>query len=233
MMTRRVVVCLTGAVDQTSGSNQGFSQLCDGLSPGTEIVRASSGGSSYSSWATFPSTGAGQAVTNATFAALDRNADQQVNAADGPITLTIVGFSWGGVNAGDLATQLGNRASINHTHLRMRLIILDAYQPTSSGVSVAAAVDEAWSFRHRTTPSGDCSAGAPLGPYRGVRLRCAAGRPCSDYDFSAAPTQIFNGYPGSSVGHCEVPTAATPYVRELVLQDAIMTPLPPAVPVTP
>lgn len=229
---RRVVVCLTGAVDQNSGSNADFSQLCDQLASQFTVVRSCSGATCFSSFATFPSTSAGTAVTNATFAALDTNQDQRVNEADGPTSLTIVGFSWGGVNGGDLASRLSSDSRIDQASLGLRLVLLDAYQAFVSGVSVASNVDDAWSFRHTVVPQGDCSSGAPLGPYRGVRLRCAAGRPCFDHDFSAAPTTLFGGLPGSAIGHCEVPRAASSYVFQLVQSGAI-TSAPPTIPVTP
>ncbi len=151
-VARQVVVCLTGAVDQSSPSNAGFTQLCDQLGASVTLVRSCRGSACASSFATFPATSAGATVTDATFAALDLNQDQRVNAADGPTTLTILGFSWGGVNAGDLAERLSSDGRIAHAQLRMRLVILDAYQPFVSGVSPAANVDEAWSFRHTVTP---------------------------------------------------------------------------------
>lgn len=229
---RRVVVCLTGAVDQTSGSNADFSQLCDQLAAQFTVVRSCSGATCFNSFATFPSTNAGAAVTNATFDALDTNQDQRVNAADGRTALTIVGFSWGGVNGGDLASRLSSDSRIDHASLELRLVLLDAYQPLVTGVQVAPNVDDAWSFRHTVVPQGDCSSGAPLGPYRGVRLRCAAGRSCFDHDFSSAPATLFGGLPGSTIGHCDVPRAAGSYVLQLVRSGAISAP-PPSIPVTP
>jgi hypothetical protein len=229
---RQVVVCLTGAVDQNSASNAGFTQLCDQLGMAATLVRSCAGSTCASSFATFPAQSAGAAVAAATFAALDRNGDRLVYVSDGPTTLTIVGFSWGGVNAGDLAEQVSADPRIVHAHLSLRLVILDAFQPFVPGVRVAANVDEAWSFRHTVTPATDCSRGAPLGPYRGVRLRCAAGRPCFDHDFSAAPNSTFGSLPGRYVGHCEVPQAAAPFVMQLVQQGTVTLP-PPAVPVGP
>jgi len=110
-------------------------------------------------------------------------------------------------------------------------VILDAYQPLVTGVSLVSNVDEAWSFRHTITPSSDCSRGAPLGPYRGARLRCAAGRACFDHDFSAAPNTVFGWQVGRDIGHCEVPQAAAPFVAQLV-SGGIVTALPPSVPVS-
>jgi hypothetical protein len=230
---RQVVVCLTGAVDQTSGSNADFTTLCDQLGSLSSVVRSCSGATCYSSWATFPSTTVSAGMADATFAALDRNGDHLVNAADGPTTLTIVGFSWGGVNGGDLASRVSGDGRVDHTLLTLRLVMLDAYQTFVTGVTPAANVDEAWSFRHTVTPSGDCSSGAPLGPYRGVRVRCAAGRRCYDHDFSAAGSQLFGGQTGASVGHCDVPRAANAFVQQLVSTGVITSPLPPSIAVTP
>jgi hypothetical protein len=231
--TRRLVLCLTGAVDESSASNAGFTALCNSLSMSASLVRACSGATCQSTWVTFPNTTVGTAVVNAAFDALDVNRDRLVTSADGPVTLTILGFSWGGVNGEDLAAQLSNDGRITHAALTLRLVVLDAYQPFVGGVTAAPNVDEAWSFRHTRTPPGDCSLTAPLGPYKGVRLRCAAGRRCFDYDFSAAGAQRFSGIAGNAVGHCDVPAAAGAFVTQLVTQGQVTLPLPPAVPVTP
>ena len=50
---------------------------------------------------------------------------------------------------------------------------------------------------------------------------------------SLAPAQTFNGLVGTSVGHCDVPSAARPYVLELVGAGSTSTTLPPSVPVSP
>jgi hypothetical protein len=98
-------------------------------------------------------------------------------------------------------------------------------------VKAARAVDEAFSFRHSVAPRSDCSTGAPLGPYLGVRLRCAPGQRCFDFDFSAAPGELFSGRRGNDVGHCDVPDVSAGYVTSLVTTGKLVAPLPPSMPV--
>ena len=228
---RQVVVCMTGAIDQTSGSNDGFSQLCDALQPVATVVPECVDGRCWSSFATFTSAAPVGKLSDATFQALDVTADGKVDAADGATTLTLLGFSWGGVTAADLSRALSNDQRIDHTFLTLRLVALDAFQPSLPDVKAARAVDEAFSFRHSVAPSGDCSSFAPLGPYLGLRLRCSAGQRCFDFDFSAAPGEQFSGRRGRDVGHCDVADAAAGYVTSLVTTGRLVAPLPPSVPV--
>lgn len=226
---RQVVVCMTGAIDQNSGSNDGFSQLCDALESVATVVPECVNGTCWSSFATFTSAEPIRKLSDATFQALDITADGTIDAADGATTLTLVGFSWGGVTAADLSRALSNDQRIDHTFLTLRLIALDAFQPSLADVKAARAVDEAFSFRHSVAPTSDCSSFAPLGPYLGLRLRCAAEQRCFDFDFSAAPTEQFSGRRGRDVGHCDVADVAARYVTSLVTTGKLVAPLPPSV----
>ena len=226
---RQVVVCMTGAIDQNSGSNNGFSQLCDALRSVATVVPECVEGTCWSSFATFTSSEPIRKLSDATLQALDVTADGTVDAADGATTLTLVGFSWGGVTAADLSRALSSDKRIDHTFLTLRLIVLDAFQPSLPDVKAARAVDEAFSFRHSVAPRSDCSAFAPLGPYLGLRLRCAPGQRCFDFDFSAAPGERFSGRRGNDVGHCDVPDVAAGYVTSLVTTGKLVAPLPPSV----
>ncbi|MDP1827093.1 MAG: hypothetical protein Q8L48_27715 [Archangium sp.] len=230
---RPVTICLTGAcpdLGANCSSNQYFTDICDELALGDAgVVRSSSG----TTFATAVDTDAAS-VAGPLFLALDRNGDNQVNQLDGPIVLNILGFSWGGKNVEDLANRVTTDSRIDQTVLYSRVVVLDAFQPFNNGaVTMPVGLDEAWSFRHSVAPSGDCSNAAPLGPYLGLRLACAAGQSCRDHDFSLAPTTFFNGLSGSSIGHCDVPFAARPYVLDLVARGQTTTPLPPSVPVSP
>lgn len=231
--SRLVTVCLTGAVDQTSGSNDYFSDICDELlALDAGVVKSCSGSTCYSSFATFPSDTA-DAVLEPVIAALDENHDGRVTAADGPTTLNVIGFSWGGVNAADLSSRVRADSRVAPAAFTHRLIVMEAYQLGVSGVPVPQGVDGAWSFRRSVVPSTDCSSGAFLGPYVGVPIRCASSQRCFDYDFSLAPNTFFNGFYGRDVGHCAVPRAAHPYVVDLALRGATSRTPPPSVPVTP
>lgn len=230
---RQVTVCLTGAIKQSDSSNSGFSHLCDALEArDAGVLRDCSQGTCFSSFATFPKTNA-DAVYPAVFASLDSNRDGTVDALDGPVELNVLGFSWGGVNAAALSAKLASDARIHqHPQLRHRLIVFDAYQPLVSSVTAPATVEAAYSFRHSQVPAGDCSRSAPLGPYKGVRLRCAAQQSCFDFDFSLAANRSFSGILGSDVGHCDVPEASEEFALELLQFGRLSNP-PPSVPVTP
>lgn len=230
---RPVTVCLTGACSDLSancGSNQGFTDICDALAAlDAGIVRSSSG----TTFATALSNNA-STVAGPLFTALDKNGDNKVDALDGLIDLNILGFSWGGKNSDDLANRVVTDTRIDRSVIHSRVIVMDGYQPFETKVAIPAGIDRAWSFRHSVAPATDCSNGAPLGPYLGLRLACASGQQCSDYDFSIAPsTQTFNGYHASNIGHCDVPYAAHDFVMSLVLTGQPGSNLPPSVPVTP
>jgi hypothetical protein len=226
---RQVVVCLTGAVNQTSGANAGFSAICDTLATrGLTVVKSGV----YSSFATFPNLTA-SGIAEPAFKALDKNGDNKGNALDGATDLNLIGFSWGGVNLESLALALADDPRIDHAWLNFRFITLDGFQPNQSVINVPDAVDAAWSFRHSVAPASDCSNGAPLGPYLGRRIACNPGHVCADYDFSLAPNTTFSGVLGRNIGHCTVPRAASAYVYDLVLRGVFSRPLPPSVPVRP
>lgn len=226
---RQVVVCMTGAVDQNSGSNDGFTQLCDALQPVATVVPECVDGRCWSSFATFTASDPVRKLSDAAFQALDVTADGAIDSADGATTLTLVGFSWGGVTAADVSRVLSNDKRIDHTFLTLRLVVLDAFQPSLIDVKAARAVDEAFSFRHSVAPRSDCSSFAPLGPYLGLPLRCGPDQRCFDFDFSAAPSDRFDGRLGRDVGHCDVPDVALLYVKSLVTTGKLVAPLPPSV----
>ncbi len=220
---------MTGAVDQNSGSNFQFAAVCDALQPLATVVPECVGGTCWSTFATFTSSEPVKKLSDATFKALDVTADGTIDAADGPTTLTLLGFSWGGVTAADLSRALSSDKRIDHEFLTLRLIALDAFQPSLPDVKAARAVDEAFSFRHSVAPRGDCSAFAPLGPYLGLPLRCGAGQRCFDFDFSLATSERFAGRPGRDYDHCDVPQAAAEFVKRLVTTGKLVAPLPPSV----
>jgi hypothetical protein len=225
LAARPVTLCLTGACPLFTvncSSNDQFTEVCEHLAGLDAGVVASSSGHTF---ATYPVENAAT-VMAPLFAALDRNHDGAVNATDGPVDLNLLGFSWGGKNLGDLTERLTADARIDQATLHVRVVMLDPYQPFKGPVVMAAAVDEAWNFRHATAPSDDCSRRAPLGPYLGLPLQCPVGMPCHDYDFSLTG-QSFQGIPGDRVGHCDVALAARDFIFELLLQGHITSPLPP------
>lgn len=104
-------------------------------------------------------------------------------------------------------------------------------------LSVPGNVDEYVELRHSVSPAFDCSSGAPLGPYEGLRPHCAAGQRCTDYDYSLAPAQAFptrggGSLLGADIGHCEVPMVGAVPILD-ALSGTPFTSYPPQVPVQP
>ncbi len=206
-------ICLTGALDQSSASNNGFTALCDDARiPG--LVRDCSSGTCLS---TFDNVGpsVGGDIYPVLFSALDVNADGELDDLDPPCAVNILGFSWGGINAVDLAELFLTDANVSTSRRRVDLLVLlDAYQPfMGSSVDIPSGVARTLSFRHSVAPAGDCSTSAPLGPYLGIPPACAGSTTCQDHDYSRAPDTTFcvasgGTYDGTDVGHCEVPVAA-------------------------
>ncbi len=209
----QVTMCFTGAPAR-GGSNVPFDVICDDPSV-PNVVRSCDGLSCYN---TFNTLG-----TNATslyaklFAALDTNGDMLVNAQDQQTRVNLLGYSWGGISAVQVAAKLGSDTRIDANLRRVyRLIVMDAYQPLATLV-VPTSVERFVSFRHSSSPSGDCSAGVPLGPFEGIVPRCYANQSCFDYDYSQSPSGSFStsdglSYLGSQIGHCEVPAVAAPAI---------------------
>ena len=212
-------MCLTGAIDHASSSNAGFRTICESAVIAGRIDDCRSA-PCKSTWGTFPSASAAP-VWEAVFAALDTNKDGLVDSADAACELDVVGFSWGGVNAVDLAKRMNvdNRVLPVRRAVH-RLVAIDAYQPSASLV-VPPNVLRAVSFRHSVASPSDCSSGAPLGPYLGIAPRCTAPSACRDFDFSLSPDASFGGLLGKNVGHCDVPTAAASLVAQFLADQAL------------
>lgn len=234
-------ICLTGAINQSSGANDAFSALCDDARLG-DVVQDCDSGRCYSSFDTFPSKDVGGAYA-ALFAALDANRDGRVDDADKPCSINVLGFSWGGMNAVRLAQRLVDDARVSPSVRIEYLVMLDAYQPFAASPLVPARVRHSLSFRHSIAPRLDCSRSAPLGPYLGLSPRCPAGQDCADYDFSRSPETMFPLYrrassagrevPGRDVEHCDVSAAAHEAVIAMLNGRAYAGLLPAVVPVRP
>jgi pimeloyl-ACP methyl ester carboxylesterase len=170
-------------------------------------------------------------VWEAVFAALDTNADRVLDASDERCQLDVLGYSWGGVNAVDLARRMHADSRVGAPWAVTRLVLLDAYQPGAKLV-IPPNVERVVSFRHSIAPANDCSRDAPFGPYLGLAPRCAAvpnavsAQLCEDFDFSLSAGR----FRGGAVGHCDVPRAAQAAVVQ-VLRDEPLTEAPPSVPV--
>lgn len=211
--TCAISLCLTGAMNHETPSNQHFRHLCaNPRIPG--LIRDCFNGEcnqTFDSFLQFPLL----TVYPALFNALDRTGDGRIDEDDPVCEVNLIGFSWGGVNAVSIAGHLARDPRIPETHRRVsNLVLLDAYQPFSAGrMQVPESVERVLSIRHSRAPQHDCSKEAPLGPYLGLAPHCTEASDCEDYDYSTSPYDRFVGSDGNTVygdrvGHCEVPYVA-------------------------
>lgn len=222
----RRTVCLTGAIDHESDANVGFRAICESNLVTGRIDDCRSG-TCKSTFGTFPSNVTTE-VWNVVFAALDTNGNGKLDAVE-TCELDLLGFSWGGVNAVDLARRMFEDDRVAPTWKVTRLVLLDPFQPYAS-ITVPPNVSRSFELRHSVAPPGDCSNTGPLGPYLGIPATCAAGQACRDFDFSKSPDVTFGGIRGSAVGHCDVPAAARANVAQ-ILRDQPLTGAPREIPV--
>ena len=214
-----VTMCLTGAINHSSGSNSRFRNLCeDPRIPGR--IPDCRSGKCYSTWGSFTQSPKRDLLPGLVDA-LDTNGDGYVNDRDQACQVNLVGFSWGGVNAVELARAFalsdkvsGSRATVD------RLIVMDAFQPfRSETLKVPVNVSMARNYRHSVAPTENCSRWAPLGPYRGFPLRCPSWQSCREYDYSMDPGGLYRSpygqYRGRNVDHCTVPAVS----HEAVIGD--------------
>ncbi len=214
-----VTVCLSGAGPKHVGGNPAFAQLCEPL-PGLVPACDAEGTCSPAFQITEK-----KAALDAALAALDRNDDGRVGEGDPVCVFNIVGYSWGGVNATELAKAFLHDERIAPTHRAVdRLVLIDPYRPMAR-VEVPRGVSRFHSIRQSDPPANDCSRNSPLGPYRGLLPRCEAAETCEDLDVSNTPdtrypTSDGRTVRGRDVGHCRVVRIATPMVWSLFGLDA-------------
>ena len=210
----QVTMCLTGAPSRGS-SNTPFDVICDDPSiPG--VIQSCEGGSCFNTFNTF-GIDAKNSIYPKLFAVLDTNHDSAVNGQDTTCAVNLLGYSWGGVSAVQIATALSTDSRVDPARRQVyRLFVMDPFQRDLlkiATVTVPTNVIRFVEYRHSVTPSGDCSAGAPFGPYKGIRPKCYAGSNCIDYDYSQTSTSQYPDssggfYTSSQIGHCEVPRVA-------------------------
>ena len=159
--------------------------------------------------------------------ALDTNHDGQVTSADAAVTLTVVGYSWGGYNAVDFINAVASDRRFGADRKQVaKFFALDAFRTDylivpRARMDVPANVQKFYSFRHTVAPADDCSIilGGLLGPFTGRVPYCTGSTECHDYDFSRADAT-------KNVDHCAVPDAAHDDVVE-INSGAPPTALPP------
>ena len=147
----------------------------------------------------------------------DTNGDGFVNRGDKQCKTAIVGYSWGGVLANELAARYLHSPRVSPEKGLSALVLIDPFRPLSGPqLEVPKGVEHTWVYRHSKAPSFDCSANLPLGPYRGFSARGAG---TTNYDFSLAGDALV-GEGGmlraSDVSHCTVVDAAAAAVEHNV-----------------
>lgn len=147
--------------------------------------------------------------------ALDTNNDGVVTNLDARVDLTLVGYSWGGFNARDVAERIGTDWRFSPSRRSVaRLFTLDAFRTDylypRSEIRVPANVGTFYSFRHSVGPDDDCSSFlyGLIGPFTGRDPSCTGTTVCHDYDYSKAAST-------AGIDHCEVPEAATPAILDI------------------
>lgn len=192
---RRVLLCQQGLSDRTMEWDKGLFDICEGAeAAGLDLV-----------WdGDYPAFGALDQFRayDALFDELDENDDGFVNAKDSPALVHLVGFSWGGINAADVADSLRRDDRVVPARRGVAaLVLLDAFQPQISRVTIPSNVARAWVYRQTDTTSGDCSTYASLGfGFNGHRPKAKSQKTvCSMYDLDTF---------ADDVGHCDVPLVA-------------------------
>jgi hypothetical protein len=229
-------VCTTGAFSRAD--NPEFNAICDYPEIASTVVQSCAGGACFNTFETFLVDA--NTIYAKLFSALDENHDGKYDDKDPACEVNLLGFSWGGVAAVQIAGALLADAKVAPSRRKVhRVVSLDPYQPVLAGLQVPAGIDQFLSFRHSVSPQVDCSNDSALGPYKGLTPHCATSASCTDYDYSLAPNVEFpllagRTIKGSEVGHCDVPDLAHPILRALYQgQPLPANALPPTVPVTP
>ena len=209
----RITICLTGAMDHRTPSNDAFRILCEDERIDGIVYDCQDGAcnQTFDSFLQFPLLSVYPALTEA----IDRNNDGIIDQDDPVCEIRLIGFSWGGVNALSVAHHLHQDRQIPDSHKNIaKAVLLDAFQPFSaSRMVVPENVYSVRAFRHSIAPPNDCSRHSPLGPYLGFAPICSTAQDCADYDYSAFPNDVFydrdeNPHFGREIGHCMVPGMA-------------------------
>jgi pimeloyl-ACP methyl ester carboxylesterase len=203
--TVRRQLCLYGATQVTDGANPVFDDLCEALpDPLRNPVEDIAG------FRIFELDDARAAMLTA----LDTDGDGLVTDADEAI-VDVLGYSWGGVNALQLA--LHEEPGVTATRpLIGRVAVIDPFVPPhDEPIVLGGPVEQVWSYGHSESPSWDCSALAPLGPYRSRPIDCGStDAPCAEYDLSRDRV----------VGHCTIVLEAGDWALENVVDGTSPAP---------
>ena len=192
---RRALLCEQGLSDRVADWDKGLFAVCeDAEAEGLELIHDGT----YPAFAALEENGAYEAL----FDTLDDNGDGRVDDHDTTTEVSLVGFSWGGINVTDIADRLRRDSRVSSSHRAVAaIVLLDPFQPLAFHANIPSNVQRAWEYRQTKTTKGDCSLYASLGfGFNGRTPRTKSkSTECSYYDLDA----IIGG-----IGHCDVPVAA-------------------------
>lgn len=212
-----LTLCMAGAFTRTDGANPRLARMCQQAKRLVEDCTPRGCAPSFMFSAI-------ESAHAALFSVLDQNGDGAVDAQDPKLRVCLVGYSWGGVNASLVAQRFVNDPKVAPARRAIaHLILIDPFAPMTKAVSVPKGVAHAVNHRHSKAPPWDCSRNAPLGPYKGLPMRCAAGVKCEDVDHSQT----------RQVGHCSIVTAIKDQVLPLLGRAPPVAPTPARSPAPP
>jgi len=223
-----VTICLAGALTRGDGANPTLERLCDTL-PG--IHKECSEDRCYSIFSMFQKP----QVVATLLGALDSDRNGVVDDSDRACTVSLVGYSWGGVNAIEVASEIATHPKFTGKRQQIdRVVLVDPFAPHAvPTLEISANVVKLWEYRHSVAPADDCSNEAPLGPYLGLPPLCSEGSRCQDYDYSQHPDTTFSGqrgeFRGSDVGHCNIVAHVAPAIRRNIASGEDGKAVPPPV----
>lgn len=153
----------------------------------------------------------------ALFAALDTTKDGAVDAKDAPLRACVIGYSWGGVNAAEVARRLLSDARVTPERRGLaRLVLIDPFAPATRAIPIPPGIGRVTNYRHSQAPARDCSARSPLGPYKGLPARCPPKAVCDDHDLSQSRVDPGQEVSPAQVGHCSIIRALEAPLRALI-----------------
>lgn len=214
-----VSLCLAGAFTLADGANPLVGLMCDQM-PGL-VERCNEEGCDPM-WPITTVVFEGdqselvESAYEALFEALDTTNDGVVNQEDEQCTVSVLGYSWGGINASMISQVLAEDPRIEvDGPIIDRMVTIDAFHPGFlEGYTIAPTVDRFWNYRHTEANYGfDCSEFSIAGPYLGLTPLCSGNTRCVDYDYSVDQEATYSNHVGASLtgaqaGHCTVVSMA-------------------------
>ena len=190
---RHAVVCAPGAGEDGDSGNARLAALCDEM-PG--LVRRCDDG------VCSPFARGVDAIGEAL--------DFVAATVPGDTVVSVVGYSWGGVDAVDaVARRTGGEQPGAHVDA---LVLIDPFAPFRGALVAPPAARRVVDLRHSESNDDDCSLGMPLSPYRGLSLACDDDSVCDEVDFSTEGS----GDPAFN-DHCAIVDAVGGIVWSIVL----------------